>query len=310
MVNPYIAFRRREPKVQTRKKQKAEVQHYEKMLRLDLTMKKSQTLAEMIKKREKTKLYAIGMSESVLERQFAAGDRRNAMMDSLVAKVRPMFQMPEVPAKRRTLENGKVQPLNDVNRVNLHRIKLLSLSRQLQGKAASQQRKRRPTYRKNRVCAVPSTSTFTDANVVSQDWLQKNAEVSRSIDQLRMPSFSSDVESAWTSINVRRCGGLGGAGDREDHPVQRELIRRREVPVQATEGLPIPRPAQLRDLFGRRNALHTNGSHKPEAAFRGHRAVGSDTIPEHRLGRNNVPAHIGPSMGGRQRQRRRGRRCG
>lgn len=122
VINPYIAFRRRAEKVQTRKKQKAEVQHYEKMLRLDLTMKKTQSLAEMIKKREKTKLYAIGLSESVLEQQFLVADKRNALLDSMTARVRPQFQMPEVPAKRRGLENGKVQPVNDISKVRFLRL--------------------------------------------------------------------------------------------------------------------------------------------------------------------------------------------
>ncbi|KAH7697626.1 CBR-EPC-1 protein, partial [Aphelenchoides avenae] len=179
VINPYIAFRRRAEKVQTRKKQKAEVQHYEKMLRLDLTMKKTQSLAEMIKKREKTKLYAIGLSESVLEQQFLVADKRNALLDSMTARVRPQFQMPEVPAKRRGLENGKVQPVNDISKA----------------KNAASQRKRRPTYRKNRVPSVPSTSTFTDANVVSQDWLQKNAEM---WNRLGHPSTSAAADLVGT----------------------------------------------------------------------------------------------------------------
>jgi enhancer of polycomb-like protein len=153
-LNPYTAFRRRAEKVQTRKKQKAEVQTYEKMLRLDLTVKKSLTLAEMIKKRERTKVALLDFNEIVFQKQCDSSDARNRLMDTISSQVRPLFQMPKVPLQRR-LENGKLP--------NIARPKLPLYPKN----------KRRPTT--SRRIRLPGMAP--SENVVSEDWLKKNAEV-------------------------------------------------------------------------------------------------------------------------------------
>jgi hypothetical protein len=55
IINPYIAFRRRLDKVQTRKKQKTELMTYEKMLHINFSMKRSIVLISALAQRERLK---------------------------------------------------------------------------------------------------------------------------------------------------------------------------------------------------------------------------------------------------------------
>lgn len=109
VVNPYICFRRRFDKVQTRKKQKLEAEAYEKMLKLNNTVQKSTTLVEMVKKREKTKLALIALDESIFTKRYEILDSKNKVFDEISQHHRPKFQVPVVPAKKgRPVENGKI----------------------------------------------------------------------------------------------------------------------------------------------------------------------------------------------------------
>ena len=54
-VNPYIGFRRRTEKMQTRKNRKNDEVSYEKMLKLRRDLNRAVTLLEMVKRREKAK---------------------------------------------------------------------------------------------------------------------------------------------------------------------------------------------------------------------------------------------------------------
>lgn len=129
-INPYVAFRRRLDKVQTRKKQKTEIQTYEKILRLNYAMKRSILLVEMMKQREKSKLALVGLHEAIFEHQCQIMDSENHELVRLSAKVSSelsanKFNVPEVPYKKRLtvfaaqqLENGKyLNALMPVNKV-------------------------------------------------------------------------------------------------------------------------------------------------------------------------------------------------
>lgn len=129
-INPYVAFRRRLDKVQTRKKQKTEIQTYEKILRLNYAMKRSIALVEMMKQREKSKLAIVGLHESIFELQCQTLDFENRELDRLSAEVSnemaaTKFCVPELPYKKRItvsaaqqIENGKflnvLMPINKV----------------------------------------------------------------------------------------------------------------------------------------------------------------------------------------------------
>ncbi|KAI3415919.1 hypothetical protein GPALN_005483 [Globodera pallida] len=82
LVNPYIAFRRRLDKVQTRKKQKTELLTYEKMLQLNLALKRSIVLATAVVQREKLKLAVVDIEHSMYQLQFT-GRIGNEVVDGL-----------------------------------------------------------------------------------------------------------------------------------------------------------------------------------------------------------------------------------
>lgn len=67
--NPYIAFRRRTEKMQTRKNRKNDESSYEKMLKLKRDLSRALTLLEMVKRREKSKRELLHLSIEVFEKR-------------------------------------------------------------------------------------------------------------------------------------------------------------------------------------------------------------------------------------------------
>lgn len=72
--SPYLAFRRRTEKMQTRKNRKNDETSYEKMLKLRRDLSRAVTLLEMIKKREKTKREQLHLSVEVFEKRYQSRD--------------------------------------------------------------------------------------------------------------------------------------------------------------------------------------------------------------------------------------------
>uniref|UniRef100_A0A1B0CWI6 Enhancer of polycomb-like protein n=1 Tax=Lutzomyia longipalpis TaxID=7200 RepID=A0A1B0CWI6_LUTLO len=68
--NPYLAFRRRTEKMQTRKNRKNDEASYEKMLKLRRDLSRAVTLLEMIKRREKAKREHMHLSIEVFEKRY------------------------------------------------------------------------------------------------------------------------------------------------------------------------------------------------------------------------------------------------
>ena len=73
-TNPYIAFRRRTEKMQTRKNRKNDEASYEKMLKLRRDLSKAIVLLEMVKRREKTKKESLTLTAEIFEKRFQASD--------------------------------------------------------------------------------------------------------------------------------------------------------------------------------------------------------------------------------------------
>lgn len=67
--NPYLAFRRRTEKMQTRKNRKNDETSYEKMLKLRRDLSRAVTLLEMVKRREKTKRELLHLTIEVYEKR-------------------------------------------------------------------------------------------------------------------------------------------------------------------------------------------------------------------------------------------------
>lgn len=83
--NPYVAFRRRTEKMQTRKNRKNDETSYEKMLKLRRDLNRAVTLLEMIKRREKTKKEMVQLTIEVMDKRYAAEDFEGKMLEEAEA---------------------------------------------------------------------------------------------------------------------------------------------------------------------------------------------------------------------------------
>ncbi|VDK51005.1 unnamed protein product, partial [Cylicostephanus goldi] len=87
-VNPYVAFRRRAEKMQTRKNRKNDEDSYEKVLKLGHDLRKTVTLFDMVKRREKTKIALIDLDSEILAHRMGLLDFGSNIYNQFVAKIR------------------------------------------------------------------------------------------------------------------------------------------------------------------------------------------------------------------------------
>uniref|UniRef100_A0A915CZN9 Enhancer of polycomb-like protein n=1 Tax=Ditylenchus dipsaci TaxID=166011 RepID=A0A915CZN9_9BILA len=151
VINPYVAFRKRADKVQTRKKQKTEIQTYEKILRLNYALKRSIALVEMMKQREKTKVALVEYDEAIFNQQYWLQDHQNAQLDKMTfGEWQLATTQPTVVSKSSSIGSNKPS--------------LTSLTV--------------PQRRKERIKSYKSANTTSyDHNVVNDTWLKRNTEV-------------------------------------------------------------------------------------------------------------------------------------
>lgn len=81
--NPYLAFRRRTEKMQTRKNRKNDEQSYEKMLKLRRDLSRAVTLLELIKRREKMKREQMHLGIDIFENRYHHKDFSGHMLTEL-----------------------------------------------------------------------------------------------------------------------------------------------------------------------------------------------------------------------------------
>ena len=82
-VNPYIGFRRRTEKMQTRKNRKNDEDSYIRMLKLRRDLNRSVMLLEMVKRREKMKKERLALTADLFEKQFQAEDWDSALLQQV-----------------------------------------------------------------------------------------------------------------------------------------------------------------------------------------------------------------------------------
>ncbi|CAJ0571463.1 unnamed protein product, partial [Mesorhabditis spiculigera] len=104
-INPYIAFRRRIEKMQTRRNRKNDEDAYENGLRLSRDLRRAVQLADMVKRREKTKLALIESDIEILQTHFELDDYDPQLYMQLVNSLRdkakePIADEPSVPRKK------------------------------------------------------------------------------------------------------------------------------------------------------------------------------------------------------------------
>ncbi|XP_067004154.1 enhancer of polycomb homolog 1 [Anabrus simplex] len=91
--NPYVAFRRRTEKMQTRKNRKNDETSYEKMLKLRRDLSRAVTLLELVKRREKSKRELLHLTIEVYEKRYQANDFSGQLLAEVSAlkATRPAF---------------------------------------------------------------------------------------------------------------------------------------------------------------------------------------------------------------------------
>jgi hypothetical protein len=89
--NPYLVFRRRTEKMQTRKNRKNEEQSYEKMLILKRDLCKAQQILKLIKKRENLKKEFLKLTLETFEKRFQSADYDGSLTESIKCSLKPQF---------------------------------------------------------------------------------------------------------------------------------------------------------------------------------------------------------------------------
>ncbi|KAJ8011903.1 hypothetical protein DPEC_G00063140 [Dallia pectoralis] len=98
--DPYVAFRRRTEKMQTRKNRKNEEAGYEKMLKLRRDLSRAVTILEMIKRREKSKRELLHLTLEIVEKRNGMSDFGGEIMAEVLAQralAKPAHIIPLVP---------------------------------------------------------------------------------------------------------------------------------------------------------------------------------------------------------------------
>lgn len=81
--DPYIAFRRRKDKMQTRKNRKNDETSYEKMLKLKKDLTYAHTLFQMVQRRESIKLQLVRLHMELYQKRFEAKDFSGSLLNEV-----------------------------------------------------------------------------------------------------------------------------------------------------------------------------------------------------------------------------------
>ncbi|XP_049568445.1 enhancer of polycomb homolog 2 isoform X2 [Orcinus orca] len=106
--DPYVAFRRRTEKMQTRKNRKNDEASYEKMLKLRREFSRAITILEMIKRREKTKRELLHLTLEVVEKRYHLGDYGGEILNEVKIN-RSEKELYATPATHHNGNHHKVQ---------------------------------------------------------------------------------------------------------------------------------------------------------------------------------------------------------
>lgn len=112
--NPYVAFRRRTEKMQTRKNRKNDETSYEKMLKLKRDMLKAGTLTHILKRREKSKKEALVLAIEILAKRYQMGDFNGTYLaeaEAEQAKMPSTFIAPFMYNNQLTYNGDEVAPV-------------------------------------------------------------------------------------------------------------------------------------------------------------------------------------------------------
>ncbi|XP_040844022.1 enhancer of polycomb homolog 1 isoform X3 [Ochotona curzoniae] len=120
--DPYVAFRRRTEKMQTRKNRKNDEASYEKMLKLRRDLSRAVTILEMIKRREKSKRELLHLTLEIMEKRYNLGDYNGEIMSEVMAQrqpLKPTYTIPIIPIANSS--QFKHQEVMDVKEFKVHK---------------------------------------------------------------------------------------------------------------------------------------------------------------------------------------------
>lgn len=106
--NPYIAFRRRTEKMQTRKHRKNDEASYEKMLKLRRDLSRALSVLDMVKKRENCKRDIVVCGIEVYEKRYALSDYAGHIINEVNAQVKQQPRPSVTPLA--TIQSSNVWP--------------------------------------------------------------------------------------------------------------------------------------------------------------------------------------------------------
>lgn len=90
--SPYIAFRKRTEKMQTRKNRKNDEASYEKMLKLKRDLNRAVSLLDMVKRRERLKRDQLGITVDIFKKRYELGDYSGQILAEVTALQRARTQ--------------------------------------------------------------------------------------------------------------------------------------------------------------------------------------------------------------------------
>ncbi|EPB74494.1 hypothetical protein ANCCEY_06394 [Ancylostoma ceylanicum] len=175
-VNPYVAFRRRAEKMQTRKNRKNDEDSYEKVLKLGHDLRKTVTLFDMVKRREKTKIALIDLDSEILAHRMGLLDFGSNIYNQFIAKIR---------------DSGKHASTCTTNGV---------------AKSEEDAILRKKAKRRK----IRTVTANVDREVPSKAWLKKNAEVWNRPPSVFAPSGISPVAEVDQSAQAACDANLDG----------------------------------------------------------------------------------------------------
>ncbi|XP_019630045.1 PREDICTED: enhancer of polycomb homolog 1-like isoform X2 [Branchiostoma belcheri] len=174
--NPYVAFRRRTEKMQTRKNRKNDEASYEKMLKLRRDLNRAVTLLEMVKRREKSKRELLHLTIEIVEKRYQSDDFSGQLLAEVMAQrhQRPSYTPSPVP-------NGSLYAAMQGNRPDW--------ANRINGQVQVVRKKREYKKRKHKTAAAahvkeeqgrahPTTPTYSDMDLHKYDFPSSEEDVS------------------------------------------------------------------------------------------------------------------------------------
>nr|XP_033801254.1 enhancer of polycomb homolog 2 isoform X2 [Geotrypetes seraphini] len=185
--DPYVAFRRRTEKMQTRKNRKNDEASYEKMLKLRREFSRAITILEMIKRREKTKRELLHLTLEVVEKRYHLGDFGGEILNEVKVQ-RPEKEVYSAPA---SLHNGNHHKILECKVKHPHH---LSVKEEVS--EVVRQKKKYPKKPKTEILITPAQVATTEPSPVinKSDIKQYDFHSSDEDEYVQVPSPVSETE--------------------------------------------------------------------------------------------------------------------